>query len=71
VRIGLSTPVVIQMPGVASPWERDADIEDPASVARVADELGFDFLTCSVAAASAGHYCDQLAALDDLGREMQ
>jgi probable F420-dependent oxidoreductase len=47
VRIGLSTPVVIQMPGVASRWERDADIEDIARIARVADDLGFDYLTCS------------------------
>jgi probable F420-dependent oxidoreductase len=47
VRIGLSTPVVIQMPGVASPWERDAGIDDIARIAEAADNLGFDYLTCS------------------------
>lgn len=46
VRIGLSTPVVMRLPGTASPWERDADIEDVAGIAAVADDLGFDFLTC-------------------------
>lgn len=35
------------MPGVAGPWERDAGIEDIARIAQVADELGFDYLTCS------------------------
>jgi probable F420-dependent oxidoreductase len=47
VRIGLSTPVVIQVPGAASAWERDADIEDIARIAQTADDLGFDYLTCS------------------------
>lgn len=47
MRIGLSTPVVVQMPGVASAWERGADIDDLVRIATVADELGFDYLTCS------------------------
>ncbi|MGE2690913.1 LLM class F420-dependent oxidoreductase [Mycolicibacterium pulveris] len=47
MRIGLSTPVVIQMPGVAGAWERDAGIEDIARIAQTADDLGFDYLTCS------------------------
>lgn len=47
MRIGLSTPVVIQMPGAVSAWERTANIDDIAQVAEVADELGFDYLTCS------------------------
>ncbi|MGV0834604.1 TIGR03619 family F420-dependent LLM class oxidoreductase [Mycolicibacterium thermoresistibile] len=47
MRIGLSTPVVMQMPGVASDWERSAGAEELAQVARTADELGFAFLTCA------------------------
>jgi probable F420-dependent oxidoreductase len=47
MRLGLSTPVVMQLPGVASPWEADAGPEELARVARAADELGFDFLTCA------------------------
>lgn len=47
MRIGLSTPVVMQLPGVSSAWERDADIADLALIARTADELDFDHLTCS------------------------
>lgn len=47
VRIGLSTPALIQVPGGSSAWERDADIDDVARVAECADELGFDYLTCA------------------------
>ncbi|GAB7070486.1 LLM class F420-dependent oxidoreductase [Mycobacterium hodleri] len=47
MRIGLSSPVVVQVPGIASEWERFASIEDLASIADVADRLGYEFLTCS------------------------
>ncbi|MCV6982260.1 LLM class F420-dependent oxidoreductase [Mycolicibacterium pulveris] len=47
MRMGLSTPVVVQVPGAASAWERDATVEDIVRIAAVADELGFDHLTCS------------------------
>lgn len=47
MRLGLSTPVVMQVPGAASAWERTGDIEDIARIAVLADELGFDYLTCS------------------------
>ncbi|WBP94600.1 LLM class F420-dependent oxidoreductase [Mycolicibacterium neoaurum] len=47
LRIGLSTPVVVQVPGVSSPWETAGTPEDLAAVARTADECGLDFLTCS------------------------
>ncbi|MFP1153619.1 LLM class F420-dependent oxidoreductase [Mycobacterium sherrisii] len=47
MRIGLSTPVVVQMPGVASDWERAAGIDDIARIAKAADQLGFEYLTCS------------------------
>lgn len=39
--------MVTRAPGVASDWERDANIEDVRRIAQVADDLGFDYLTCS------------------------
>ncbi|WP_255799519.1 LLM class F420-dependent oxidoreductase [Mycobacteroides abscessus] len=47
MRIGLSTPIVVQVPGVACEWEHSATIDDLASVASAADRVGFEFLTCS------------------------
>ncbi|MEB3021717.1 LLM class F420-dependent oxidoreductase [[Mycobacterium] crassicus] len=47
MRLGISTPVVVQTPGVASAWERDAGIDDVVRIAKAADELGFDYVTCS------------------------
>ena len=47
MRIGLSTPMVMQLPGLSSAWERDADVDDLARIARTADELEFDHLTCA------------------------
>ena len=47
MRIGLSTPIVVQIPGVASAWEASAGPDELAQVAVAADELGFDHLTCS------------------------
>jgi probable F420-dependent oxidoreductase len=47
VRIGLSTPMVMQLPGVAGEWERSARVADLARIAKAADELGFDHLTCA------------------------
>jgi probable F420-dependent oxidoreductase len=47
VRIGLSTPVVVQTPAMASAWEYGAGIDDVVRIAEAADELGFDYLTCS------------------------
>ncbi|MGE2729011.1 TIGR03619 family F420-dependent LLM class oxidoreductase [Mycolicibacterium vaccae] len=47
MRLGLSTPVVVQVPGVASPWEAEAGPDDLRTVAAAADALGYDFLTCS------------------------
>ncbi|MEN3220503.1 TIGR03619 family F420-dependent LLM class oxidoreductase [Mycolicibacterium porcinum] len=47
MRMGLSTPVVVQLPGVASAWEAEAGIDDLARIAAAADDLGFDYLTCS------------------------
>ena len=47
MRIGLSTPVVVQHPGQHSPWETGATVKELATVAAVADGLGLDHLTCS------------------------
>ena len=47
MRIGLSTPLVMLLPGVSSSWERSATVADLARVAHTADELGFDHLTCA------------------------
>lgn len=47
MRLGLVTPVVLQVPGVASEWERGAGPEDIATIAATADRLGFDHLTCA------------------------
>ncbi|MBS9534435.1 TIGR03619 family F420-dependent LLM class oxidoreductase [Mycobacterium sp. M1] len=47
MRLGLSTPVVVQTPGMASSWEHGAGVDDVVQIAKAADELGFDYLTCS------------------------
>ena len=47
MRIGLATPVVIQVPGTASGWEADGGPEDISRIAATADHLGFAHLTCS------------------------
>ena len=47
MRIGLSTPIVMQLPGISSAWERDGGVADLAKIAHTADELGFDHLTCA------------------------
>lgn len=47
MRIGVSTPVVMQLPGVSAAWEADASVADLARIATAADELGFDHLTCA------------------------
>ncbi|MET4433226.1 TIGR03619 family F420-dependent LLM class oxidoreductase [Mycolicibacterium sp. 624] len=47
MRIGLSTPVVVQVPGVSSEWERTATADDVAQIAAAADACGLEYLTCS------------------------
>jgi probable F420-dependent oxidoreductase len=47
VRLGIITPVATQMPGAHAAWETSAGIDEMARIARLADELGFDHLTCS------------------------
>lgn len=79
MRIGIVSPVVVQHPGVHSPWERTAGTDDLARVARTADLLGFHHLTCSehvavpvdVAATRGGTYWDPLATLSYLAARTQ
>lgn len=47
MRIGLSTPGVMLLPGVASEWEHTAGAEELARVAVAADAAGLDYLTCA------------------------
>ncbi|ULP47541.1 LLM class F420-dependent oxidoreductase [Mycolicibacter virginiensis] len=71
MRLGLATPIVIQVPGTASSWEAEGSVEDIGQIASTADELGFAYLTCSEhvavpAEAAAGRgttYWDPLATL--------
>lgn len=71
MRIGLQTPVVIQVPATASTWERTAGAAEIGEIAAVADLLGVDYLTCSehvvvpvdVAATRGSTYWDPLATL--------
>ncbi|TAL04623.1 MAG: TIGR03619 family F420-dependent LLM class oxidoreductase [Rhodospirillaceae bacterium] len=46
-KYGLFTPVVTLMPGAHGAWEKDATIADIGAVARAADRLGYNYLTCS------------------------
>lgn len=69
MRLGINSPVVTAVPGVHSPWERVAGIEELGAVAEAADRLGFDHLTCSehvavpvdIAEERGGTYWDPLA----------
>ena len=69
IRLGLTTPVVSMVPGAHASWETDGSIDDIAGIARAADALGYDHLTCSehvivptdVAATRGSRYWDPLA----------
>jgi len=69
IRLGLTTPVLSMVPGVHAPWEVDGTIDDVATIARAADALGYDHLTCSehvvvptdVATSRGSRYWDPLA----------
>lgn len=47
MRIGISTPGVITLPGASSDWEEAMTPAELVAIARAADDLGFDHLTCS------------------------
>jgi probable F420-dependent oxidoreductase len=74
MRIGINTPVVVQLPGVASAWEAEAGPEELREIAGAADRLGLHHLTCSehvvvpedVAATRGVTYWDPLATLSFL-----
>lgn len=67
----MSTPVVVQVPGVAWCWESIATVNDLAQIARAADQLGYEYLTCSehvavpagMASSRGATYWDPLATL--------
>jgi len=79
MRIGLSTPIVVQVPGAASRWESTATSPDLARIARVADDLGYEYLTCSehvaiprdIADSRGAVYWDPLATLGFLAAHTQ
>lgn len=74
MRVGLSTPIVVRVPGIASPWEAGGGPAELARIAETADALGFDHLTCSEhiavpaaeAATRGSTYWDPLATLSYL-----
>ncbi|MEV6773953.1 TIGR03619 family F420-dependent LLM class oxidoreductase [Nocardia sp. NPDC051030] len=45
--MGISTPVVLEIPGRSAAWERTAGIAEIARIAEAGDRLGFDHVTCS------------------------
>jgi probable F420-dependent oxidoreductase len=47
MRVGLVTPVLTRVTKSHAKWEVDAGIEDVARIAKAADALGYDYLTCS------------------------
>jgi probable F420-dependent oxidoreductase len=47
MRIGIVTPVLTRVPKSHAKWEADAGIDEVARIARAADDLGYDYLTCS------------------------
>ena len=74
MRVGIVSPVLVQLPGVASAWEADAGADELVEIARAADRLGYQHLTCSEhvavpreeAEVRGGTYWDPLATLSYL-----
>lgn len=74
MRVGIVSPVVARLPGLASAWEADAGPDELVEVARAADRLGYHHLTCSEHVAvprreadvRGGTYWDPLATLSFL-----
>jgi len=70
-RHGIITPVLTLLPGAHAHWERDGTFDDVVAIARAADALGYDHLTCSehvivptdVATVRGGRYWDPAATL--------
>ncbi|MFE6508414.1 TIGR03619 family F420-dependent LLM class oxidoreductase [Nocardioides sp. NPDC057767] len=74
MKLGIVSPIVTANPGAHAAWEAEAGIAELAQVARTADRLGFDHMTCSehvavpgdAAAERGGTYWDPLATFGHL-----
>lgn len=72
--IGLVPPVLTAVPGMHADWERECDVDTLVQIVQLADELGFDHVTCSehvavpseVAKQRGGTYWDPAATLSYL-----
>jgi probable F420-dependent oxidoreductase len=79
MRLAVATPVVATPPGTHASWERDATIDDLATIAETADRLGYHDLTCAehigVPASEAGRrgarYWDPLSTFGYLAARTQ
>lgn len=77
LRLGILTPVLTLITGSHAGWEKDGTIEDVARIARAADQLGYDHLTCSehvavpnaAVAVRGGRYWDPLATFGFLAAQ--
>lgn len=75
LQVGIATPVLTMLPDAHASWEVDGSIEDVATLATVADRLGYSHLTCSehviippdIAAVRGSRYWDPLATFGYLG----
>ena len=47
MRLGIITPALTLLPAAHAAWEENAQWSDVVSIARAADRLGYDYLTCS------------------------
>lgn len=47
MRFGILTPVLSRVRGSHAPWEENGTIDDVRRIAEAADQLGFEYLTCS------------------------
>jgi probable F420-dependent oxidoreductase len=71
MRLGIVTPVLTLLPRAHARWERTGTLDDVVAIARAADRLGYDHLTCSehvvvpddVAEVRGGRYWDPAATL--------
>lgn len=62
MKLGIGTPIVQQVPGRAAPWEANAGVDELLRIARAADRLGFEWLTCSDHVAVPASYAGAMGA---------
>jgi len=62
MKLGLSTPIVQQVPGRAKAWEADAGPAELLRIAQAADRLGYAWLTCSDHVAVPASYAGTMGA---------